>query len=260
MLTIFPTFYSKIMKADKLLTTLKDLGLSENEAKVYLASLSLGPSTILKIAKTAEIKRTTVYSLIESLKQKGLINIEVRGFKKLFAAENPEKLENILEERRKKLKSSLPEFLALYSLKGGESIIKYYEGLVAVKSIYEELLKDVKPHEDYLVITHQQQWHDLDPEYFQKFTQRRAKLNIKIRMLMQDSKIAREFKKNEKIYNAKINILPRGISLITNLVIIPKKVVIHQLIPPIMAFVIENKSVIQMHRELFEIIWKSTAD
>ena len=41
-----------------------DLGLTENEAKVYVAALSLGPATILKIAQAAAIKRTTVYFVV----------------------------------------------------------------------------------------------------------------------------------------------------------------------------------------------------
>ena len=242
---------------DKLATILVELGLSENEAKIYLAALSAGPATILKIARTAEVKRTTVYSVVETLKQKGLVNIEVKGFKKLYAVERPEKLEAMIEARRESLKEALPEFLALYNLKGGESFIKYYEGLEAVKSVYEGLLKDVRPHDDYLIVSDQQQWMRLDPTYFQNFIERRAKLDINIRLLLQDSESARQAKTFEKNYNEEIRILPKGTALTTNLVIIPRRVVIHQLTPPIIGIVIENKSVMQMHRELFEIIWKT---
>ena len=104
------------MKNKKLLQILIDLGLSENEASVYLAALSLGPTTILKIAKTAEMKRTTIYSVIDSLKKRGLINIEIKGFKTLFTAENPEKLETMLDSHREQLRNSLPEFLGMYNL------------------------------------------------------------------------------------------------------------------------------------------------
>ncbi len=246
------------MKNKKLLQILIDLGLSENEASVYLAALSLGPTTILKIAKTAEMKRTTIYSVIDSLKKRGLINIEIKGFKTLFTAENPEKLETMLDSHREQLRNSLPEFLGMYNLKGGESSIKYYEGLESVKSVYESLISDIKPHEDYLIIADAKQWMELDPEYFQNFTERRAKLNINTRMLLQDSKTARELKNKEKNYNIKgVKIFPQKMSLTTNIVIIPKKIVIHQLTPPIMAVVIENKSMINMQKEIFEIIWNS---
>ena len=248
------------MKNEKFLSVLKDLGLSENEAKVYLATLSLGQSTILKIARASEIKRTTVYSVIKSLLTQGLMRIEVRGFKKKFVAESPEKLESIVDARREKLKHTLPEFLALYNVKGGESFIKYYEGLEAVKSLYENLLRDIRPHENYMVVTDQKRWLALDPEYFLRFTERRAKLPIDIRLLMQDSGTARDHKEKEKNFNEHIKLLPKGTSLTTNLVVTPRRVIIHQLVPPILAIVIENQSVIQMQQELFEIIWRSMPD
>ena len=244
-------------KPNKLEKILVELGLTENEARVYFAALSLGPATVLRIASAAETKRTTVYSVVESLKQKGLMAVEVRGFKKLYTAENPEKLESMLETRRERFRTALPEFAALYNLKGGESFIKYYEGLEAVKSVYEGLIRDVRSHEDYLIISDQQQWMGLDEKYFKNFVERRAKLNINIRLLLQDSESAREAKKFERNYNETIKILPPKTALTTNLVIIPRRIVIHQLIPPVMAIVVENKSVIQLHRELFEIIWNS---
>lgn len=245
------------MKNNKLTNILKDLGLTENEAGVYLAALGLGSTSILKIAKSAEIKRTTVYSVVESLKQKGLISEELKGWKKYFVAESPEKLEKVLEEKRNRFKNSLPELLALHNLKGSDSVIKYYEGLESVKNIYLELLQEIKAHEDYLVIGAQDQWHNLDPKFFQDFIKRRAKLPINIRLLLTDSKITREHQKIQSAYNETIKILPKNTKLTTNLIITSKKVVIHQLIPPIMAMIIENPSMVQMHRELFEIVWKS---
>lgn len=248
------------MKKSSLSSLLEELGLSENESQVYLATLALGPSTILKIAKAAELKRTTVYSVIESLKQKGLITIEVNGFKKLFAAENPEKLDAMIETRRNRLKQSLPELTALYNLKGGESFVKYYEGMEAIKSIYENLIRDIKPHEDYLIIGNNDKWMALAPDFFSDFLKRRAKLNINIRVLLQESHIAREHQKHQKIYHETVRLLPSGTDLITNLVITPQRVVIHQLTLPIIAIVIENKSVIQMQQQLFDIIWNATQD
>jgi len=242
---------------NKLTNILTDLGLTDNEAKTYFASLSLGPTTILKIAQAAELKRTTVYSVVETLKQKGLIRMEIKGFKKLFVAENPEKLESIIESRKEKLQNTLPEFAALYNLKGGESFIKYYEGLESIKTIYEGLIKDIKPRQDYLVISDQKKWYDIDPNYFQNFTEKRAKLNIKIRLLLQDSKIAREHQKNQKNYNETVKILPTDTTLTTNLVITPQRTMIHQLTPPMIAIVIENKSIIKMNQEFFEIMWRS---
>jgi HTH-type transcriptional regulator, sugar sensing transcriptional regulator len=248
------------MENSQFIETLTELGLSEHEAKVYFAALSIGPATILNIASAAETKRTTVYSVVESLQHKGLMRVELKGWKKLFVAEAPENLENILEARKDKLKKLLPEFSALYNLKGGESFIKYYEGLEGIKQIYEGLLRDIKPNDYYLIISHMTPWLDLDRTYFEDFIRRRSKKNLDIRALFQDSPIARKLQQQQTNFNEKIKILPNSTSLTTNLVVTPQRVVIHQLIPPVLAIVIENKSVIKMHKEMFEIMWRSLSD
>ncbi|MFH1187495.1 MAG: helix-turn-helix domain-containing protein [bacterium] len=251
----------KTMKQNQLLAFLSEIGMNENEAKTYLALLSLGPTTILKLAQAAEIKRTTAYSVVESLKQKGLIKIEVKGFKKFFVAENPKKLDVMLELKREQMKQLLPEFLALQNLSGEENFIKYYEGLKAVKNVYEEILKEMKPHEEYLSVGNPVQWFPLDADYFQDFMERRAKLsrklNFKIRLILKDSKKAHVLKKYEKNYNEEIKLLPPRATFSSNLIIVPKKIIIHQLIPPVRTIIIENKSAVQLQREMFNTIWEA---
>lgn len=245
------------MKNKKLQGILEDIGLSENEARVYLAALAIGPTTILRVAKAAEIKRTTAYSVVESLKQRGLMNIELRGFKQLFAAEDPEKMRGILETRKEKFIESLPEFSSLYNLKGGGGIVKYYEGLESVKNVYERLLHNIQSGEDYLAISNASQWKDLDEKWFEKFMENRARLPINIRLLLQDSVHARQYEKFARNYNFAVKILPKSTTLSTSTTITPQRVVIHQLIPPVMAIVIENESIIKTHREMFEIMWNA---
>lgn len=245
------------MLSEKLTKVLGEVGLDQNESAVYLSSLSLGQATILQIARASGLKRTTVYSLVESLSQKGLMSIEVRGFKKLYVPEDPANLELVLEKRKKRFHESLPEFQALYNLKGGEGFIRYYEGLTAVKGVYESLIKEIRPHEEYLVVSAQEKVFSLDEAYFQDFVERRAKLDINIRLLLEDSEIARRHKQFERNYNETIKILPKETCLSTNLVITPQRILIHQLSLPIIGIVIENKSIIQMHKEFFEIMWRA---
>ncbi len=248
------------MKSQKLYSVLTEVGLSENEARVYLAALSLGPTTILRIARAAEIRRTTAYPVIESLKRRGLMNIELKGLKQLFVAENPQKLENVLESRKTKFEEAFPEFAALYNLKGGEGVVKYYEGLESVKNVYEGLLRDIRPREDYLAISNATQWKDLDEKWFEKFMEKRAKLPINIRLLLQGSEQARHYKKFARNYNFVVKILPKNTALTTSTTITPQRVVIHQLIPPVMAIVIENESIIKTHREMFAIMWDAFSE
>jgi sugar-specific transcriptional regulator TrmB len=109
------------MNKNQLIKTLSSFGLSKNDALVYVAGLSLGPSTILKLSKEAGIKRTTTYSVVESLKQKGLIFVEQKGWKQYYVSENPEKLKSIIERKKENLQESLPSLLSLYNMHGYDS-------------------------------------------------------------------------------------------------------------------------------------------
>jgi sugar-specific transcriptional regulator TrmB len=243
------------MADPQLLLLLSGLGLSENESRVYLGALSLGPTTAQRIAQAAEIKRTTFYAVVESLQRQGLMNVEIRGFKRCFAAAHPEKLAVIIEQRRRELEGGIPQLTALFDAKSGASSIKHYQGLTGIKGVYESMIRDIRPGENYSVVSDIDQVLALDRDFFLDFFERRGKLSINIRVLLACTKGAREHKKHGQPYNMQIRLLPEETTLTTNLVIIPERVMIHQLVPPIMAMVVENRHIIQMHSELFEILW-----
>ena len=69
--------------------------------------------------------------------------------------------------------------------------------------------------------------------------------------------MAREYQKQQRQMNMKVKIFPKGTSLVTNLVVMPRRAMVHHLAQPIFAIVIENRSIIQMHQQLFEIMWNS---
>ena len=248
------------MKQSQLLDILIDIGLTPNEASVYLASLSIGPSTVIAISRKAGTKRSTTYSVIETLKQKGLMHIEERGLKQLFVAEDPRQLDGVLEQRKESFHNALPEFSALYNLRGNESMMKYYEGIEGVKSVYESILRDIRPGDPYYIIAHQQGWYDWDQKWFEKFIQRRARFRIDTRLLFQDSEQAREHKKMEKQLNQKVKLFDRPISFTSDTIVCPQRLVIHNFNEPVTALVIENKDIIQTHIELFEYLWERISD
>lgn len=245
------------MKNEQIEKLLLDLGLTDNEAKVYITSLSLGPTTILNIAKASGTRRTTVYSVVDVLKNKGLMHIEPRGFKQVFVAEHPNKLETMLENKRASLKKMLPELSALYNLKGEESTIRYYEGLASIKTIYDTILEPLGPKDYYLVIGEAQKFFDHDREYFDAFLERRIKSRAKARLIMTDSEQARYMKKYSLNMNHEVRILPEKTKLSVDVMIVPQRVTIFNLREPLSAISIENKDTIEMQKELFEILWDS---
>ncbi len=57
---------------------LEKLNLSSREATVYAELLELGETTIEQISQKSKIKRTTVYDVIKTLKEKGLVGTTKR--------------------------------------------------------------------------------------------------------------------------------------------------------------------------------------
>ena len=248
------------IKDRKLLNVLREAGLSEKEALVYFASLSLGPATVLQLSRESGVKRSTLYAIIDGLKAKRLMRREVHGVREVLVGEPAESLKSLLEAKHKALSEALPELYAIQSLGGAQSVIKYYEGLPAVEAVYLNLIQSVKIGEDYLILSDIALWHELDREFFDAFVEKRGRLDIKVRMILTHSNRAYERKGRARKPNECTKILPAQTSLTTNLVIIPSKVFVHQLVAPIMGMVIENQHIIRMHREMYELIWAALPD
>lgn len=124
------------------------IGLNEKEAKVYLASLELGQSTVQNISVKAGINRATTYFIIDGLMQRGLVTSFNKGKKQYFFAADPERLLEILEkekeniERKKDdLQKLLPQLRSLNNKQGGRPLVRYYEGKEGVTSMVDEVLK-----------------------------------------------------------------------------------------------------------------------
>lgn len=248
------------MKKFNLVKTLTDLGLTENEANVYLAMLKLGQATILQIARKTNIKRPTVYTIIESLRAKGLVAVQAYGFKKRYIAEDPDRLKEILHYKKEKLLESLPILSAMKKFTGEEGVSKYYEGLPAIKSLYDSVLHRLEESDDYLVIGNPDFWYDLDPVYFQSFADRRVQVakskNARIMLLLQESDLAKKLKETENYPVEVIKMLPKNISIKASLAITPRQLIIHQTKGQDVAVVIENPSIIETMREIFNVLWE----
>ena len=131
-----------------MLEQLKNIGLSDNEAKVYMAMLELGPSPVVEIARKAEVNRPTAYVQIESLKKKGLVSMQTKGKKNLFIAESPARLEFYLdselkdvEQKKDELGKILPDLDKLFASAGSRPSVRFFEGKEGVLAMQDMLLK-----------------------------------------------------------------------------------------------------------------------
>lgn len=114
-----------------LLTTLKEVGLEEKEASVYLALLSLQTATAYEIAQHCDVKKPTVYVILEELRKKGLALKTPNAKKTLFAAIDPIEYVQEQERRVKATYAALPKLRALGQ--GSPSGVYVFNGLDGMK-------------------------------------------------------------------------------------------------------------------------------
>ncbi|KTD24436.1 TrmB family transcriptional regulator [Legionella maceachernii] len=244
---------------NQVLPGLISLGLSEKEALLYMAALRMGPTTAQNLSLESGLKRATVYGLIETLITKGLMHVEIKGVRKLYVAESPEKLALLLENQKQTLNAIMPALVQDY-LRCSPTVntIKTYQGLSGIKLLYDNILITLKRGDEYLVISDQDKWYELDPEYFKEFMQKRSLLVPNIKLILQDNNKSHSHycTQSKIVCENSIKLLPAHMRLNINMVIYGHYVILVQIVEPFLAIFIENPHVAEMHRSLFNTIWE----
>ncbi|HEV7449542.1 MAG TPA: helix-turn-helix domain-containing protein [Candidatus Paceibacterota bacterium] len=125
-----------------LLQTLEHAGLTDKEARVYLALLSLGTATAYRIAEHCSVKKPTVYITLEDLRKKGLVLKVPHAKKALFA---PRDIAEYLHERESELESvrrAVPQLHALGAQ--AQSNVFFFSGLAGIKQAAEHKYSQMK--------------------------------------------------------------------------------------------------------------------
>ncbi|MDI6738099.1 MAG: helix-turn-helix domain-containing protein [Nanoarchaeota archaeon] len=121
--------------------TLMEIGMTKNEAEVYLALLELGSSSIGEIANKCKIHRPNVYDSLKKLMEKGIVSMITKNNSKYYQASDPAMLDNLLKEKGIKLQGIMPELYTLFNMKKTRSFANVYEGIGAVTKILDGMLK-----------------------------------------------------------------------------------------------------------------------
>ncbi len=233
---------------------LKPLGLSELQGRVYLAALELGEAKMQDLAKKSGVNRTTIYTFIDDLKERGFITETKRGKRRIYSAIHPERFLQMQKVRTAELEKVLPELLAIHNVSRTKPRVTFYEGVEGVKEVYTDILRDKKEMLAYEDIEHLKG--GLPQTFYEYFPAERAKKGISIKSISRDSQIAREFIKDNirllretrfikvKDFKTDINIYGNKIALIGL-----------RSSPPF-AVIIEDVSI----SETMRIVWKELWD
>lgn len=120
---------------------LQKAGLTGNEAKVYLESLKRGSSSANDLAKKIGMDRTLVYTVLNHLIEKGLVNYVVKANKKFFSPADPENLLNPVKEKETFIQDLVPELKKIEKIQEIPQEIHVYEGKEGLRVLVNLMLK-----------------------------------------------------------------------------------------------------------------------
>jgi sugar-specific transcriptional regulator TrmB len=235
---------------------LKEYGLSDNEVKIYLANLMLGTAKANEIARKADILRTTSYEVLKSLVAKGLVSHVIKSGVKYFEAADPKILVSVLEERKKKINTILPDLEAIRKSVTEKPSIELYEGKAGLKTILDDIINS-KPKE--VLTLSSAKIFDVLRFYFPHWIIRRAKAGISTRVMQEKTEFMQELKLKDKKELREMKFVPKDFKVNTLTHIYKNKIAILSLRKEeIIGVIIENKEIVETHRSLFEFLWKNS--
>lgn len=239
-----------------ILSSLEGVGLHENEAQVYLASLELGPSSIWDIAKKSAIKRPTCYVLLDNLIFKGYASSTFDGRRHIYTVSSPKQLLASFNRRQEKLKKTLNQLEGLSSKSSFKPNIRLYEGKAGVIEVYN-LTLDLPKDEGILIygsVSVETSYKDFIAEYLKN----RVKKRIKVKAILSDTPENREIlvRDTDELRQTRflpadqfkqkteVNIFARSIAYIA-----------HSEDEPF-ATVIENPTLAEEEKNRFNLLWQ----
>ncbi|MFC6875204.1 TrmB family transcriptional regulator [Halobellus marinus] len=93
------------------MASLRDLGLSEYEARAYRSLLRTGPTTAKELSKTSDVPMGRIYDVLNGLEQHNLVRSQTASRPKKYVAVEPDTaLDRLLERQRRKLREQADQY------------------------------------------------------------------------------------------------------------------------------------------------------
>lgn len=238
----------------------KKLGLADNQAKVYLAVLELGLSSMTELSKKANLKRPTAYSIVDELIMLGLLAQTVAGKRKMYSAIHPRRLLEIAKNRERQINEVLPELAALHNAQREKPKIQVFEGAEGVKQVYADVYQALNNRQEALWFTNVEALYGFPGavDTYKEIIQ--TVKNPKIRELNYGNKAGKKWAVEGTRYAGKnhfIRTLPDNFAFgMTDMLIFENKVVIFSLQKNLFVIVIESEDIAKSQRAMFNWAWK----
>jgi sugar-specific transcriptional regulator TrmB len=191
-----------------LVDSIKNLGLSDKEARVYLALLQFEKATAYAVALKSGLKKPTTYVILNDLVGKGFVLKEPYATKQKYIAVSPEKCVAIAREKLSETEDDLPSLLALKKEPEKKVSVEYYEGLDGIKRMYRNML-DAKKNQEILSFTGHGR--DVSKElidFWEEFNKERVEKNISARGITPQDETTQRWTKNQQRFLLNLKPIP----------------------------------------------------
>ncbi len=228
------------------------LGLNAKAKPLYEAALVLGEATIQDLANQSGIKRTTIYYILPSLLEAGVL-IEIRKNKKSYY--RPESPETVTKRAQEKLiyTEAIPS-KAFH--KSHKTHIYFLYGPSGFKQIWDKVF--ASKSREFRIITQGKSFLDFtkEPYILNEIIEKKRKKGISSRQIIVDSPYARSIVEKDAKENRASRFLPRHTELPFTQIISDTFVAFISPRMENMLFIIESEGFAVSSRSLFEEMWK----
>lgn len=232
---------------------LSKLGLSSEEIKIYLDLLDNWISNIIEISNRTKINRPAIYKTLPNLIETGLISSVIKWKRKVFEAQDPNKLKELLKNITTNLDVVVSSLSEVYASKDSKPNIKFFEWKNWIKTVYLDILNTLKPWDVYYRYT-SRKWlnYDLYPKDYNK------KIDEKwiFRYVITNETIAKTKEKKEK---RDMVIIPKDFNIFddnVNKIIYKNKIAVVDF-NSLTAFIIENNILAWFEEKIFKLLFKT---
>lgn len=240
-------------------TILSNIGLSDKEAKVYLALLALGKANAYQVAVKSGLKKPTSYMILEELQKKGFVSLIPREKKRNYLPISPELLIANYKEKVLLAEKALPAFLAMRRDVLAKPTFTIFEGREACLRISKKLYSDHANQKIYGMYAKADDVHPGDMEYYEILARTVKDNNITGHLVMPDTPESRIMVKNTYLTNNfKVKLLPTRLYDTTSAIEIFDDVVSIESIGKYQIALIESADYAKTMRQLFDFLYTSS--
>lgn len=123
---------------------LKQIGLTEYEAEIYLSLLANGQISAYELAEKAGFYRQVTYDSLKRLIEKGFVSSVTEGKTKLFKAIDPKLILEFLNEKTENYKQILPELIEINEASKQPLGVETYKGKNVVRIALRDIINTLK--------------------------------------------------------------------------------------------------------------------